>query len=510
MQLGYNPSSDVTADIDAMMPALTARGVRQVAWVNLADIRTSGGRSVYGPTNAALNAARSRWPNLTVLDWNGASAGPERVRWFSDGVHLTATGQAEFALWLRQSLVTMSPSIGGRLAPPRRIEIPVAGRTVTAADGTVSTIPANVTAVSLNVAAVDPAGPGFVTVWPCSVARPLTSSLNYTRGAIDGNGVIAPVDASGKTCVYSHAATDAVIDIGGWFGPADSSGSGFTAITPKRLIDSRDGLGVARGRVRPDSPVTLQVVGARVQRIDGTNLAIPANAVAAAINVTAVTPSGPGYVTVWPCGVDRPVVSTLNYNAGEIRANGAIAPLGADGRLCFYAHAATDLVVDVVGWFTEGASSASSAFVSAVPQRWVDTREGLGSPTPIRPSQPLQVQVTGRQMTVGGQLTTIPADAESVAVNITAVNPSVGGFATVWPCGTPRPLAANLNYAAGRVTANNVIATIGARGSVCIYTHSNTQFLVDVTGWFSRTETYAAVVPDRVVDTRYGVGPAPT
>ncbi len=264
-----------------------------------------------------------------------------------------------------------------------------------------------------------------------------------------------------------------------------------------------------RGLVRPGAPVTLQVVGAGVQRIDGSTSAIPANAVAAAINVTAVTPSGPGYITVWPCGVPRPVVSTVNFNAGDIRANGAIAPLGTGGTLCFYTHAATDLVVDVVGWFTAGATPVSSSFVSAVPQRWVDTREGLGSPTLVRPNQPLQIQVTGRQMVVGGQTVTIPADAESVSMNITAVDPPLGGFATVWPCGTPRPLAANLNYPGRRVTANNVVATIGAGGSVCVYTHSDTHFLVDVTGWFNRTDTYAAVVPDRVVDTRFGVGPSP-
>ena len=263
------------------------------------------------------------------------------------------------------------------------------------------------------------------------------------------------------------------------------------------------------GRVRPEAPVTLQVVGAGVQRIDGSAVAIPANAVAAAINVTAVTPAGPGFVTVWPCGVERPVVSTLNFGAGDIRANGAIAPLGVGGTLCFYTHVPTDLVVDVVGWFTAGATPASSAFVPAVPERWVDTRFGLGSPTFIRPSQPVQVQVTGRPMVVAGQSVTIPADAESVSLNITAVDPPGSGFATVWPCGAPRPLAANLNYTSGRVTGNNVIATIGAGGSVCIYTHTDTQFVVDVNGWFNRTDTYAAVVPDRVVDTRYGVGPAP-
>ena len=112
-------------------------------------------------------------------------------------------------------------------------------------------------------------------------------------------------------------------------------------------------------------------------------------------------------------------------------------------------------------------------------------------------------------MVVDGQAVTIPADAESVSMNITAVGPQNQGYATVWPCGAARPLAANLNYRAGRATANNVIATIGAGGTVCVYTHTDTQFVVDVTGWFNRTGTYAAVVPDRVVDTRYGVGPSP-
>ncbi len=46
-----------------------------------------------------------------MLDWNAASATPERARWISsDGVHLTATGQAEFSLWLRDQLLGLTPT----------------------------------------------------------------------------------------------------------------------------------------------------------------------------------------------------------------------------------------------------------------------------------------------------------------------------------------------------------------------------------------------------------------
>jgi hypothetical protein len=505
VELGYNPSTNMAADIDAMMTTLNQRGTKQVIWVNMADVR-----GTYAAANAALQEARGRWPNLAIADWNAASAaaGAERARWISsDGVHLTTTGQAQFALWLRQVLVS---AVDTRLAPPKRIEIQVTGRSVTGPDGKVTTIPDGVSAASFNVTAVTPAGSGFVTVWPCSVPRPLASNLNYTLGSIDANGVIAPVDSSGKACLYSHVATDIVVDIAGWFGPGSTGGSGFQSITPRRLVDSRDGTGVPVGRIRPEAPIQIQVVGAAAQTITGSPTTVPANAVAAAINVTSVSSVGPGYITVWPCGVERPVVSTLNFSAGAIRANGAIAALGSGGTLCLYSHAPTDVVVDIVGWFTAGASPASSAFVSPIPARWVDTREGLGAPSgAVSPAQPIEIPVAGRQMNVGGQLLTIPADVEAVSLNVVSVDAPGPGFVTVWPCGAARPTTSNLNYPGRNIVANNVIATVGVGGSVCLYVHSATHVVVDVTGWFNRGDAYSAAVPDRAVDTRYAIGPGP-
>ena len=70
--------------------------------------------------------------------------------------------------------------------------------------------------VSLNVTAVDPDGAGFVTVFPCG-ERPLAANLNYIRGQIVPNAVIAPVSASGEVCFYSLENTHLIADVNGWF-----------------------------------------------------------------------------------------------------------------------------------------------------------------------------------------------------------------------------------------------------------------------------------------------------
>ncbi|MFM8907609.1 MAG: peptidoglycan-binding protein, partial [Actinomycetota bacterium] len=102
LQLGYNDNPSTFAqDIDQVVTALNARAVQRIVFVNLSTRRASVD---YTTSNAALVAATQRYPNVTVLDWNTYSTGPEKSRWFSDTVHLTNTGRVEFALFLRNQL----------------------------------------------------------------------------------------------------------------------------------------------------------------------------------------------------------------------------------------------------------------------------------------------------------------------------------------------------------------------------------------------------------------------
>ena len=230
VELGYNDEPAAMAGrIDAVMAALRDRGVGLVLWVDVSERRTSP----YEVTNAALRAAAQRWDELAVLGWNEASDHTVADRWYADGVHLTSTGQAEFALWLRRQVLDV---VANGYTPPRPIapgevlRVPVMGRAGVPADGAGS----DVVGVALNVTAVDPVGPGFLRVWPCGSAKPETSSVNYLAGGVEPNAVVVPVDATGEVCVSSLVTSDVVVDVSGWFDAGVRSGVG-------RLVDTRDG-----------------------------------------------------------------------------------------------------------------------------------------------------------------------------------------------------------------------------------------------------------------------------
>ena len=520
VELGYNDDpATFAADVDAMMAALADRGARRVVWVNMAEIRRSGSRSTYAASNAALAAADERYPNLEVLDWNAYSDTPERPRWFSDGVHLTTTGQAEFALWLRDQIVELAPV--SYLAPPKRLEIPVVGTPLVAPDGTELTVPADATGVALNVAVFRPSAKGFGSVWPCDGAVPDIANINFERDRNLSNSVIAPVGVDGNVCLYSTVGTDVIVDVSGWFtGPVggdDGSGAPYVGLAPTRRLDTRSGRGGVAVALSPDVPVSITVGGTAASLPDGTEVSIPVDASAVALNVAAVAPRAKGFVTVWPCGSDRPTAANVNFERFGTVSNGVVAPVGVDGRVCFVSDVATDLVVDLNGYFAGvGPSGSETAFRAAVPTRVVDTRDGVGAASGrVSSGSPLRVRVVGAALTdpVDPSSTIeVPSSASAVALNLAVVQPSGKGHGTVWPCNDPMPDSANINFRRGVNFSNGVIAPIGPDGDICLVLSADAHVVVDVAGWFRGGDdpSFVGVVPDRVVDTRYAIGPIPS
>jgi cyclophilin family peptidyl-prolyl cis-trans isomerase len=381
------------------------------------------------------------------------------------------------------------------------LELTVTGRGLSAPDGSALTVPSNATAVSLNVTVVKPSADGFITVWPCSVDKPNASNLNYVTGQVVANGVIAPVGSNGKVCFSALRETDLVVDIAGWF-----AGDVFVGVTPKRLIDTRIGTGTSTiARITPANPLRVKVTEIEVQTAAGVSTQIPSNSVAVALNVTAVNPSAGGHLTVYPCDVARPEASNLNYLTGKIVPNGVIAPVSASGEVCIFTLAETDIVVDLAGWFTGG-------FIGSTPKRLVDTRNGTGGQASVvRRGQILEIPIRGEILSVQGSAQTVPVGATAAALNITVVRPTGNGFVTVFPCGVTQPNASNLNYLTGDVVANNVTAPVGENGRVCLTSLVDSNVVVDISGWFEgdANNGFVGATPNRLVDTRIGVGPAP-
>ncbi len=103
----------------------------------------------------------------------------------------------------------------------------------------------------------------------------------------------------------------------------------------------------------------------------------------------------------------------------------------------------------------------------------------------------------------------VPADAVSVALNVTADAADAAGFLTVYPGTDPLPTASNVNYRAGGADPNLVVAKLGTDGTIKVFSDQTTNVIVDVFGYFSTTAAngFIPVTPARLIDTRSGAKP---
>jgi hypothetical protein len=207
---------------------------------------------------------------------------------------------------------------------------------------------------------------------------------------------------------------------------------------------------------------------------------LPADTKAVFLNVTTVNTDAAGWLVAYPCGTPRPAsASNVNQIPGLVRANLVAAKVGAGGKVCLFTYSATDIVVDLMG-----SAPSASPFVATSPERVLETRasEGQINYTAARPiaGQTVEVKV------VGFGSTQVPADAGTVVLNVTAADPATAGVVTVFPCGSPVPLASNLNLQ-GVTDASLVSVKVGDGGRVCIRTTGATDLIADILGFYPGT-----------------------
>jgi hypothetical protein len=342
---------------------------------------------------------------------------------------------------------------------------PVAGQVieldVTGTAG--SMVPDDASTVHLNITATDTAADGFVTVYACGSPRPNASNFNPVAGTVTHNLVAAPVGVDGKVCIYTDSSTELLADLAGYH----PSTAKYTPVLPERLLDSRTGVRPTAGSV-----VTLDVT-----QVGASN--VPADAKAVFLNITSVNSDAEGWITAFPCGTNPPNASNVNLLPGRARANLVAATIGGDGNVCLFVSQSSDVIVDL-----EGYVPASSSFVAVAPERVLETRPGA-TQTSYSGAKPVAGQTIEVRVT-GFGATQIPDDAGTVLLNVTATDSAANGFVTVFPCGSPRPVASNLNLT-GVSTPNLVAAGIGSGGRVCIYTSAETHLIADIAGYYPGT-----------------------
>ena len=296
------------------------------------------------------------------------------------------------------------------------------------------------------------------------------------------------------TAAAVHTATGAA---------AAAAPNSYHPTSPARILDTRVGLGAPAGRLGPGRALDLQVAGRG---------GVPATgATAVVLNVTVTDTTASSYLTVYPTGGQRPLASNLNWQPGEARPNLVEVAVGGGQVTVFNFAGSTSVVADVEGWYSDvGQPAGSGLYRGVVPSRVLDTRSSLGGHAgPVVQGETMRLVIAGKNG--------VPATgAGAAALNVTATGANLSSFVTIFPAGTPRPIASNLNFVAGETIPNRVVVAIGAGGAIAIYNNTGSaHIVVDVDGWFTDASdataaggTFTAVTPSRLLDTRNGTGGA--
>ena len=450
-------------------------------------------------------------PLTTSLTWNAASGATSYEVYFgtlstpplvttTTGTSYTATGlaanttyywqivaqngagSAGSAIWSFTTGTAVAPLRFVPVTPCRVVDTRSAGGPLVARTNRSFTvpssgcgIPATAQAYSLNVTVV-PAGPlSFLTLWPSGQPQPFVSTLNSFAGTVVANAAIVPAGTNGAVSVYVSDQSDVILDIDGYFDTAGTATAySFYPAAPCRVADTRGSAGEFGGPAlvtdqTRDFPIPLSSCG------------IPATAKAYSLNVTAIPSTNYlGYLTTWPTGSARPLVSTLNSWTGKVVANAALVPAGSNGSVSVFVTDPANVILDTNGYFGQPGGAGELAFYPLTPCRVADTRGAQG---PF--GGPEMDAQTTRAFALPAGGCSVPSTAAAYSLNVTVVPDGPLSFLTAWPAGAARPLVSTLNSFDGSVVANAAIVPAGTNGAISIYVTDRTHVILDINGYFA-------------------------
>jgi hypothetical protein len=373
----------------------------------------------------------------------------------------------------------------GRAAAGSIVTLQVAGRGGVPASGAA--------AVSLNLTVEAPAAAGYVSAFPCG-QQSLVSNLNYGRGQTIPNAVVVPIAADGTACLFTTAATHAIADVNGWF----STGSGFSPLTPTRVLDTRQNplprpcAAFSGTDTSGDSAAHDIVEFAALNDCTSWSFAavsrdaVPDTAIelVAWLDTDGNASNGCG-------GYEAVAIGFFASDLGRLAAGVVRTPTCATSRWTFLGEGgiarnkqtqvAMAFPASFIGnpkllMWSVGLSTKTSTTVDYAPNDGAVISSRLRS-NKIPAEDFYELTMAG----AGGVPTT---GARAVWLNATVTEAEGDGFATVYPCGQ-NPSSSNLNFRPGVDVANAVLAPIEVDGKICIYSSHDTHVVVDVAGWFS-------------------------
>ena len=368
--------------------------------------------------------------------------------------------------------------------------------------GGVPNRPADVLAVVVNITVTEPTAGGWLNAYGAGAAGGIASIINFTQQQNVPNLAIVRPGADGRLTIKlftpsASATAHVVVDVFGWFSTSSNAtrGARLVPISPGRLLDTRS----AFNRTPANTPLgqgeTLELQFRGAQLATGEVLPSSANVVGAVLNVTGVNDlatSAATFLSVVPesLGGAAPTTSNVNLARGQIKPNMVIVPLGADGKFRLFNNSGTaHVVVDVAGYLLAGEPAATRqgrVVPLTTPFRVFDTREAQWGAVSLGPTQAedwsfadfassvnIGGVAVGKQLAVIGNLTSASLTRQVPTV-------PVSSFLTVYPTGSPRPEASNLNMVEGVPVPNLAIMKYGANATVQVFNLSgNNHYLYD-------------------------------
>ncbi|MCU1601221.1 MAG: glycoside hydrolase family 25 [Frankiales bacterium] len=314
-----------------------------------------------------------------------------------------------------------------------------------------SSVPVDAAAVQLDVTAVEASGPGYLRV-AAAGSQPTTTALTYGTHRSTTGLVTTKADGNRQVTVsVLGTAVDLVVDVTGYFG---AGGALWHSTAPTRAADSRTGNRLPQGPL--SGPVDLDL-----------SSLVPATATGVYLDVSAVNPTGLGYVRLGAAG-STPTTTVLTYDRGGSTTGLAVSATGGQHVALTANGAPTDLVVDLLGWFDTAGSDGS--YCTVAPQRFLDTRTGLGASGPGQ--GPL-----GLTLPSG-----VPSSAVAVVLDASAVAPHGPGFVRVTTVGQ-EATTTSLNLIRGRSVTGLIVVPVQQGQVVAGVYGADTDLVLDLVGY---------------------------
>jgi hypothetical protein len=199
--------------------------------------------------------------------------------------------------------------------------------------------PASALASATGLIASVPLHAGSSYIWGITngaiTAGATTNQITFTAGVAGTPLTLSVTETTASGCV-SAAGTKTIT-----VAPAGPTGFFYT-VTPCRQLDTRSGSPISPGG-------TLAVA------LTGAPCGIPSSATSVSVNIAVTQETAMGHLTIYPADKTQPLTSTINFNAGQTRANNAILPLSSDGtggvKIYNGSGGTTHVVIDVNGYF---------------------------------------------------------------------------------------------------------------------------------------------------------------